>query len=114
MPDAHSYLWDIQDAAQSILTFVKNIDATIYAESELIHSAVERKFEVIGEALNSISRLDPELAERIPEFRRIIAFRNVLVHGYAVVEHDRVWDVVQNSLPMLLKTVSDILDEKST
>jgi uncharacterized protein with HEPN domain len=46
-----------------------------------VRAAVERKFEVVGEALGQLARLDPELAARIPDYRRIIAFRNILIHG---------------------------------
>ncbi len=56
------------------------------AASEVVHSAVERKFEIIGEALSQLSKLDLGLAQRIPNVRDIISFRNVLIHGYAVVE----------------------------
>jgi uncharacterized protein with HEPN domain len=44
MRDVRSYLWDIKDAAQAITGFVADINFTVYSESELIHSAVERKF----------------------------------------------------------------------
>ena len=52
-----------------------------------------------GEALNQLSKADPALAASIPDLPRIIAFRNVLIHGYAVVEHPRVWRIIQESLP---------------
>ena len=48
------------------------------------------KFEIIGEALNQLAKHDPALARRIPDIRDIIAFRNILIHGYAVIEHDQV------------------------
>ena len=48
----------------------------------MARSAVERQFEIIGEALGQLARLDPAMAERITDFRRVIAFRNILVHGY--------------------------------
>jgi uncharacterized protein with HEPN domain len=43
--------------------------------------------------------VDATLAARVPDIREIIAFRNVLIHGYAVVEHDRVWRIAEESLP---------------
>ncbi len=51
------------------------------------------------------------LAQRIPNMREIIAFRNLLIHGYAVVEHDRVWRIAEVSLPGLRATVAALLDE---
>jgi uncharacterized protein with HEPN domain len=109
--DAQTYLWDIHNAADAILRFVAGLDAQAYAESEVVYSAVERKFEIIGEALRQLSKLDPVLARRIPNMRDIIAFRNILIHGYAVVEHDQVWRIAQTSLPNLHAAVSALLDE---
>ncbi|MCY1381168.1 hypothetical protein D9M69_690440 [compost metagenome] len=50
-----------------------------------MQAAVERKFEVIGEALNQLAKLDPSLAARIADLPQIVAFRNQLIHGYATV-----------------------------
>ena len=99
--DARAFLWDVQSAAAAILDFVAGLDADAYAASDVIHSAVERKFEIIGEALSQLAKLDPVLARRIPNMREIISFRNLLIHGYATVEHDRVWRTAQQSLPGL-------------
>lgn len=109
--EPRNYLWDVREAADAILTFIADADYESYAESSLIHSAVERKFEIIGEALNLLFKTDSALARRIPEIERIIAFRNVLIHGYAVVEHARVWDIAQVYLPRLLTAVEELLAE---
>lgn len=83
--DARSFLWDIQDAANAIVRFTTGLNVEAFAENEVVHAAVERKFEIIGEALNQLSKLDPILVRRIPDFRDIISFRNLLIHGYAAV-----------------------------
>lgn len=88
--DARTLLWDVQQAANAILGFITGLNVQTYAANEVVHSAVERTFEIIGEALAQLARLDPALAARIPDLREIIAFRNLLIHGYAAVEHDRV------------------------
>ena len=59
--------------------------------TRFVTAAVERKLEVIGEALNQLSKRSPELAQRVPHWREIIGFRNVLIHGYATIDHARVW-----------------------
>ena len=87
------------------------IDDAAYADSDIIHSAVERKFEIIGEALSRLAKAHPEIANRIPRFREIIAFRNVLIHGYAAIEHDRVWRIALGALPALRETVARLLAE---
>jgi uncharacterized protein with HEPN domain len=48
----------------------------------MLRSAVERQFEIIGEALSQLAKIDPAVAARIPDLRRIVGFRNVLIHGY--------------------------------
>lgn len=99
--DARAWLWDVQEAARAIQSFVADLDAASYAASELVHSAVERKFEVIGEALNQLAKADPAAAARVPHLSQIVAFRNVLIHGYAAVNHQTVWGVIEHSLPPL-------------
>ena len=109
--DAQTYLWDIHNAADAILRFVTGLDSLSYAGTEIVHAAVERKFEIIGEAMGQLAKLDPVLARRIPDMRDNIAFRNILIHGYAVVEHDQVWRIAQTSLPSLRAVVAALLDE---
>jgi uncharacterized protein with HEPN domain len=109
--DPRAWLWDVQAAAEAIESFVIGLDSTGYASSELVHSAVERKFEIIGEALNQLSKSNPAVAARIPDVAQIVAFRNQLIHGYALVDHDTVWGVITNSLPAMRKVVAALLAE---
>src|SRR5260370_15641479 len=67
-------------------------------------SAVERQFEILGEALGQLARLDATLAAKIPDLHEIVAFRNVLIHGYALIDRARVWRAVQDDLPVLRAT----------
>ena len=110
--DPLGYLWEVREAADAILGFIDNIDFHTYAATPLIHSAVERKFEIIGEALNLLSKTSPALAARVPEIAKIIAFRNLLIHGYAAVEHARVWAIAMESLPNLRTAVDAVLKEQ--
>ncbi len=54
---------------------------------------MERQFEIIGEALSQALRLHPDLSNRFTDYRRIVAFRNRLIHGYAFVSGEVVWGV---------------------
>jgi len=85
-PEARALLWDAQEAAQLITTFIAGRDKPGYLSDVLLRSAVERQFQIVGEALNRLSRVDPATAAAVPDLARIVAFRNVLVHGYTVVE----------------------------
>ena len=74
-------------------------------------SAVERQFEIIGEALAQVLRLDPSLRSRISDSGRIIAFRNRLIHGYSSVSDDVVWGILEANLPSLQKEVAGLMKE---
>ena len=87
------------------------MDVAAYENNAMAQAAVERKFEVVGEALSQLSKLDAELAARIPDLPQIVAFRNQLIHGYATVNLSTVWNIAQNSLPALLESVQVLLDE---
>jgi hypothetical protein len=77
----------------------------------MLRSAIERQFEIIGEALAQLAKSDPATANRAPKSRQIISFRNVLIHRYAVVDRPTVWDVLQDDLPAPRAQVSAMLDE---
>lgn len=59
----------------------------------LVQSAVERQFEIIGEALKQLSKVAPEVASKVPDCGQIIAFPNILIHGYAVFDKAIVWKI---------------------
>jgi uncharacterized protein with HEPN domain len=86
--EARKLLYDIEQAIQLILSFVRGKQFEDYAGNALLRSAVERQFEIIGEALNRLHRLYPDLATQVSDYQRIIAFRNVLAHGYDVVSDE--------------------------
>ncbi|TDD04933.1 DUF86 domain-containing protein [Saccharopolyspora terrae] len=76
----------------------------------MVRSAVERQFEIIGEALNQLSKADRELAEKTPDLPRIVAFRNILIHGYATVDDALVWQVLTDRLPPLSDVLRKLLE----
>ena len=104
--DPRAYLWDVRQAGEAIGRFVAGLDAASYANNALVRAAVERQFEIIGEALNQLLKIAPDAAQRIPHLRDIIAFRNVLIHAYAAIDSARVWRITQGQLPELCETVA--------
>jgi uncharacterized protein with HEPN domain len=109
--DPRAFLWDVLESALAIQSFTAGMDASAYAANDMAHAAVERKFEIIGEALNQLAKLNAPLAARIPDLPQIVAFRNQLIHGYATVNVSTVWNVTQNALPPLRDAVQTLLDE---
>ena len=111
--DPRALLWDVREAALAIQTFTKDMDIAAYDNNALVQAAVERKFEMIGEALNQLSKLNAPMAARLPDLPQIVAFRNQLIHGYATVNPGTVWTIAHNSLPNLITAVQGLLDEQS-
>ena len=102
-------LVDVLQAAEEIQTFVFGMDFRAYQGSLIAQRAVERDFEIIGEALNRIRQIDEECLEEISEYHRIIGFRNILIHGYDVVDEVIVWNAIENHLPRLIEEAKNIL-----
>lgn len=107
--DARKFLWDAHQAAERIARFAEGITFSEYETDEYLQSAIERQFEIIGEAINQLRRIDPDTASLIPGHARIIAFRNILVHGYANVDNRLVWGVLESDLPSLRATLGNLL-----
>ncbi len=103
-------LIDILHAAEEIQRFTHGMDFKAYQNSPVTQRAVERDFEIIGEALNRIKKIDEEFIEKISEHYRIIGFRNILIHGYDIIDEMIVWKAVKNHLPILVKEVREILN----
>lgn len=108
-PDAGKLLWDAQQATERVARFTATKSFADYEADDYLRSAVERQFEVVGEALNRLSRLDPATAATIAELPRVVAFRNVLIHGYASVDNRIVWGVIEGSLSSLRASLSRLL-----
>jgi uncharacterized protein with HEPN domain len=109
--DPRVHLLDALDASQAIQTFVIGRTQEEYHHDRLLRSAIDREFEIVGEALNRLRRDDPAIAERIPDLGEIIGFRNVLIHGYDIVDRDAVWKAITVEIPVLGASVSGLLGD---
>ena len=107
--EARKYLYDIQQAADLLTEVTRGRTFADYEDGAMLRSAVERQFEIIGEAMTQLARDDEPVADRISHYQRIIAFRNVLIHGYADVDNRLVWDVIITNLPILVREVDAML-----
>lgn len=95
------WLEDIRASSEFILDVVSGKSLDDYTEDAIIRAAVERHFEIIGEAIRRIAQKDSSVAERLGDYQRVISFRNMLIHGYDLVDDGEVWNVIQKSLPEL-------------
>lgn len=110
-PKVNDYLRHILEAADRIEQFIGTATLAEYRRNPLLRSAVERQFITIGEAVRRVAGADLALADRITNRRRIVGFRNILVHRYFYIDDSVVWTAAANHLPLLRREVAALLAE---
>ena len=105
-------LEDVQDCAFFVVGAAKGKALSDYRRNRLLRQAIERNLEIVGEAIGRIARHDAATASRISEHRRIVAFRNRLIHGYDLLDDELVWETVKGEVPVLLSEVEALLEER--
>lgn len=102
------YILDIE----SIISEIEEIKLSVNNNFEKFKNdmkstrAVERQLEIIGEAANKLSQIDPSI--KISGIKGIISLRNYLAHSYDTVEHQILWGIIQKDLPILSKELKDL------
>jgi len=109
-PRTPKLLEDTRNAAAFVREVTEGVSLQQFAQGRLMRQAVERNFEIIGEAARRLEKTDSSTAQRIPDCRRIIAFRNVLVHGYDVIDPAIVFSAIMDDLAPLLRDVQVLMD----
>ena len=101
-------LLDIRISCEEIIEFCASKDLESLRSNRMLQLALEREFEIIGEALLRMERLSLEsLESKIPEYRKIIGFRNLVAHGYDEIDDNILWDLASNHIPDLLKKIQE-------
>ena len=106
---AAKYPWDVRRAVERIVRFTTGRSLDDYLADEMLAAAVERQFEIIGEALVALPRVAPEVAAMVPDLPQIVGFRNVLIHAYGDIDSKEVWGTIENDLPRLRDSVVELL-----
>jgi len=106
-----AFLSDIQVACAAVVTFTQGFDLDMYSADALVRSDVERQLQNMGETLSQLSRQDPDLAAKVPRHRKLIGFRNIVVHGYAGLNDSDIREAVQLHLPELQAKVEALIQE---
>jgi uncharacterized protein with HEPN domain len=108
---ARKLLFDVLESGRSVRDWCRHRTFAEYGADRQLRRAVEREFEIIGEALHRLSQADPETAGHIDQLSRIVGFRNRIIHGYDTVDDATVWGIVSRHLPELLDRVETLLHE---
>ena len=104
------YLFDINESIESINGYLEGKkDFNKYLEDKLLRRAVEREFEIIGEAINNILQIDEKV--KITNARKIVNLRNFVIHGYDKVDDVIIWGIIVKDLPTLEREIKALLKE---
>lgn len=106
-------LLDIAKAARSVQTFIQGFDKESFLKDYKTQSAVLYQIVVIGEAVRRLSR---EFRDHHPEipWPLIAGMRNILIHGYDVVDWDEVWKTATSDVSDLLDKIEPLLPRESS
>jgi len=104
------YLYDIQQAIEEIESFVKGRTYEDLSKGSLLQSAIERKFEIVGEALYRIKQVDENFLSKITDAQKIIGFRNIIIHGYDIIDSKIIWDATKFNLPKLKSEINSLIN----
>ena len=104
------YLFDINEAILSIESYLgEKRDFNIYLGNKMLRRAVEREFEIIGEAMNRLDKLAADTP--ISAKSQIISMRNRVIHGYDKIDDVIVWGTIVRHLPILKQEIAKLLEE---
>ncbi len=98
-------------AVRRVPRFLQGRSLPEYLTDELCQAAIERQLEIAGDALGQLRKLEPAIFARIPGGDLIVAFRNVLAHGYATLDHRRVYDIASTRVEELTSVLERLLAE---
>ncbi|NBR15299.1 MAG: DUF86 domain-containing protein [Flavobacteriales bacterium] len=106
--DVKKFLFDISESIESIENYLgTNRDFSIFISNKMLRRAIEREFEIIGEAMNRLDKIDSNL--NITSKRQIIDMRNRVIHSYDKIDNEIVWGIIVRHLPTLKAEIQDLL-----
>ena len=103
-------LYDIKLAIEDIDSYFETETKSLdnYKRNSLLRRAIERNFEIIGEAINRILKEDPSFP--IQDAKKIIGLRNQIIHGYDSVSDENIWSIVTVHLPKLKSELDSLIN----
>jgi len=102
------FLQDIQNSVTKIFKYTTNIDYQEFVSNDMVKDAVERNFEIIGEAVKNLSEDFRNKYPNIP-FKQIAGMRDKLIHDYFGVDYEIVWKTIKDKLPQFSIDIEKLL-----
>jgi len=84
-------------------------------EGVILLDAVAMRLQVIGELTKKISKIESSLLEEYPEIEwdKIIKLREIISHHYEMVDHEIIFDICKNHIPILKSTIEKIIEKET-
>ena len=105
-------LEDVRHSVSRIEHYIEGKALPDYLANSMLRDAIERRFEIIGEALRQLRQVAPEVAEGIPDLNAIIGFRNPIAHQYDDLRDAQVWETVWRDVPALAACIQLLMDQE--
>lgn len=99
---------DIVHVVEEIETFCQGKTCDDFGEDRGLQLIIERELEIVGEPLVRLRRDHGDLADRIPDIHKIIGRRNVLAHGYDILQHENPSDIGMNEIPAMKRDIQTL------
>lgn len=104
------YLFDINSAIESIEEYLgTERDFKKYQANKMLKRAFEREFEILGEAMSRINKIDLDI--NISSKSQIIGMRNRVIHGYDAIDDEIIWGTIVRHLSGLKKEVLELMKQ---
>ena len=104
------FLQDIQNSVEKIFKYTKDISYEGFISNDMIKDAVERNFEIIGEAVKNLPEDFRNKYPNIP-FKQIAGMRDKLIHDYFGVDYEIVWKTIKDKLPQFSNEIVNLIGE---
>ena len=106
------YLYDVIGAVTETLSYFDGRPKQFneFASNLMLRRAVERNIEIMGEAMNRILKINPDI--KITNARKIVDTRNYIIHAYDSLSSDILWSIIVNHLPLLKEEVENLMGQE--
>ncbi len=99
------------DISESIISIDEHLDFkrdfNIFTQNKTKRRAVERELEIIGEAINRLLKIQPDI--NISYSRIIVDLRNKVIHAYDSVDYNIIWRIICKDIPVLKTEIENLI-----